>query len=82
MLHLATVEPRTLGLLKQIQALPELKEYRLVGGTALALLIGHRKSVDLDLFCYGTYNPDIVVDVLRKNGIVITGLQTSDVECG
>lgn len=82
MLHLATVEPRTLGLLKQIQALPELKEYRLVGGTALALLIGHRKSVDLDLFCYGTYNPDIVVDVLRKNGIVITGLQTSDVYAG
>ena len=82
MLHLATVEPRTFGLLKQLQALPELKDYRLVGGTALALLIGHRKSVDLDLFCYGSYNPDIVIDALRKNSIGIKGLQTSDVYAG
>jgi hypothetical protein len=82
MLHLATVEPRTFGLLKQLQAIPELKEYRLVGGTALALLIGHRKSVDLDLFCYGSYNPDIVIDALRKNSIHISGLQTSDVYAG
>jgi len=29
----------------------KLKDFNLVGGTALALLIGHRKSVDIDLFC-------------------------------
>jgi len=46
---------------------------------ARPLLIGHRKSVDLDLFCYGTYNPDILVEALQKNSIVINGLQTSDV---
>ena len=27
-----------------------LKEIRLVGGTALALIIGHRISIDIDLF--------------------------------
>lgn len=50
MLHLETIEPRTLDLLRRVQALPELQSCRLVGGTALALQIGHRKSVDLDLF--------------------------------
>jgi len=30
--------------------MPELNEFSLVGGTALALWYGHRKSVDLGLF--------------------------------
>lgn len=50
MLHTETVDANTLDLLKQIQANPNFFETRLVGGTALALQIGHRKSVDLDLF--------------------------------
>lgn len=50
MLHLATVEPSTLALLKALLALDALKHVRLVGGTALALQLGHRKSIDLDLF--------------------------------
>jgi len=50
MLHTDTVDVNTLDLLKQIQANPHFFETRLVGGTALALQIGHRKSIDLDLF--------------------------------
>ena len=50
MLHQETVEPRTLELLKQLQAEPLLQSFNLVGGTALALRLGHRKSIDLDLF--------------------------------
>ena len=38
-----------LQLLKLLQAIPLLQGLRLVGGTALALQLGHRKSVDLDL---------------------------------
>jgi hypothetical protein len=82
MLHLATVEPRTISLLEQIQAIPAFSGYRLVGGTALALIMGHRKSVDLDLFCYGSFNSDIVVESLRTNSFVITGLQISEVYAG
>jgi len=37
MLHLDTIAPDTLSLLKRIQALPEFSGTRLVGGTALAL---------------------------------------------
>lgn len=50
MLHKETVESGTLELLKQLQKEPLLAAFNLVGGTALALRIGHRKSVDLDLF--------------------------------
>lgn len=50
MLYYETIEPHTLELLKKLQSLPELNNCRLVGGTSLALQIGHRKSVDLDLF--------------------------------
>ena len=50
MFQYQTIEPGTLQLLKQLQDLPILKESRLVGGTALALQLGHRKSVDLDFF--------------------------------
>lgn len=50
MLHYQTVEPETLELLKYLQAIPTFKNLHLVGGTALALRIGHRKSIDIDLF--------------------------------
>jgi hypothetical protein len=50
MLHTATVEDATLGLLKSLQSKQYLKGFYLAGGTALALYNGHRRSVDLDLF--------------------------------
>ena len=55
MLHLEAVEPGTLALLRRIQALPFMSRTRLVGGTALALQLGHRISVDLDFF--GEWTP-------------------------
>lgn len=76
MLHLSTVEPSTLELLRKLQQLPELQNTRLVGGTALALQLGHRKSVDLDFF--GTISCDIedMVDAL-KNIASVTVLKES-----
>ena len=50
MLYYKTVEPKTLELLKQLMTIPEFNELNLVGGTSLALQIGHRTSIDLDLF--------------------------------
>ncbi len=50
MLHLSTIDTSTLELLKQLLQVPEFKNLRLVGGTALALQTGHRTSVDIDLF--------------------------------
>ena len=60
MLFLNTIEPNTLDLIKRLQALPELEETRLVGGTALALQLGHRISVDLDIFGKWNYSEDML----------------------
>ncbi len=49
MLYTKTVEPETLDLLIKIQSIPEFSTFRLVGGTALALQYGHRKSIDDEL---------------------------------
>ena len=50
MLQTNTVKGKTLELLRLLQGEPLLSSARLVGGTALSLQIGHRESVDLDLF--------------------------------
>lgn len=50
MLHYETIDPTTLELLKNLLQIPEFSDLRLAGGTSLALQIGHRKSIDLDLF--------------------------------
>ena len=59
MLFLDTIEPKTFSLLKRLLALPELAQTRLVGGTALALQLGHRISVDLDMFGSWDYTMDL-----------------------
>jgi hypothetical protein len=50
MLHKKAVGPRLLELIDFLMKQPELNRFVLVGGTALALQIGHRVSVDADLF--------------------------------
>ena len=66
MLHLETVESDTFSLLKDLLSMPELKEFSLVGGTALSLLYGHRISVDLDLFSNSKFENTIIIEALTK----------------
>ena len=68
MLQHHTVEPRTLGLLKKIMAIPELSGFNLAGGTALALQIGHRKSIDLDFFGARPIDKDEIVSLIEDLG--------------
>lgn len=60
MLFYNTINAKTLSLLKRVQNLPDLAETRLVGGTALALQLGHRISVDLDIFGKWDYSLDLL----------------------
>ena len=46
--------------------------FRLVGGTSLALQIGHRVSVDLDLFCADIFDEQSLREYQEHN----YGLQT------
>ena len=50
MLHTETVAGTTLELLKKLEAEKRMSGFNLAGGTALALYLGYRVSVDLDLF--------------------------------
>lgn len=74
MLHFNTLQRDTLGLLKAILKQPELAELRLVGGTALALLLGHRESIDLDFFGRLAADTDLVRVVDRCGTVVIDHL--------
>lgn len=58
MLQLSTIDTETLGLLKSIQKVDLFQDLRLVGGTGLAMQLGHRKSIDIDLF--GLHSADIL----------------------
>lgn len=67
MLHKETVEPATLDLIKKLQADPELSGFQMAGGTALALMIGHRISIDIDLFSQKEFDAEALSVHLDKN---------------
>jgi predicted nucleotidyltransferase component of viral defense system len=68
MLQTDTLEKSTLDLIIRLQKIPLLDNLRLVGGTALALHLGHRKSVNLDFS--GNINATglQIADELFENG--------------
>lgn len=49
-LYYETVSDSLLSILRKLMSSKVFKDFRLVGGTALALQRGHRRSVDIDLF--------------------------------
>jgi predicted nucleotidyltransferase component of viral defense system len=65
MLYGKTVAPETFRLLETISSIADLSEFSLKGGTALALQMGHRISVDLDFFGNKEFSPDEIVDLLQ-----------------
>lgn len=67
MLYTETIDSITLAILKKLMSEPFLSDFVLVGGTALALQIGHRKSVDLDLFTTEVFEPEIILDSILLN---------------
>ena len=70
MLHFETISTGTLDLLRQIQNNPDFAGTRLVGGTALALQIGHRTSIDLDFFGHTDLEPIEIHQELKAYGSV------------
>ncbi|MCK6607849.1 MAG: nucleotidyl transferase AbiEii/AbiGii toxin family protein, partial [Flavobacterium sp.] len=59
MLYYNTVNDLLKNSLITLMDAPIFQNFRLVGGTALSLQIGHRESIDIDLFSdveYGTLN--------------------------
>ncbi|WP_442795866.1 nucleotidyl transferase AbiEii/AbiGii toxin family protein [Pelobium manganitolerans] len=70
MLYWNTVETLLKEALLMLMNTEELKEFRLVGGTAMSLHLGHRMSIDIDLFtdaAYGSINFEDIDKMLRKS---------------
>src|ERR1035437_1507225 len=67
-----TVNRRLLLLIDKLSSYPEIyNSFYLAGGTALSLQLGHRKSVDIDLFTEELFNPKTISEIiLKENGIV------------
>ncbi|WP_426480178.1 nucleotidyl transferase AbiEii/AbiGii toxin family protein [Chryseobacterium sp. R2ACT005] len=65
MLYKETVSNEMWGLLQKLMKDEKLKDYILVGGTALSLKIGHRKSVDIDLFTTKDFDSKEMFDYLN-----------------
>ena len=81
MVHLNTIDPPLYKVLVDFCQLPELSNFSLVGGTALSLQVGHRKSDDLDFFtdrsfdirelkmAITQYNPNVLFLNETKQGV-------------
>lgn len=54
-LYLNTVSDLLWSSLKQLMLIEEFNSFRIVGGTSLSLQLGHRKSIDIDLFTDAEY---------------------------
>lgn len=68
MLYYNTVNDLLKNSLITLMNAPIFENFRLVGGTALSLQIGHRESIDIDLFSdanYGTINFEEIEAFLR-----------------
>ena len=65
MLHSETVTFDLLVIAQQLCENPQLNMFRIVGGTAISLHLGHRKSIDIDFFTCEKINKREVLLILR-----------------
>nr|WP_315176772.1 nucleotidyl transferase AbiEii/AbiGii toxin family protein [uncultured Flavobacterium sp.] len=79
MLYYSTVNDVLKNSLIQVMKSDVFNDFRLVGGTALSLQIGHRESIDIDLFSdsdYGTINFNAIEIYLKENFKYVDFLNT------
>lgn len=64
-MHIEILNHNQIDLLPLISSFK--REYYLVGGTAIALYLGHRRSIDFDLFKYSTINHTKNLEKINKS---------------
>jgi hypothetical protein len=67
MLQNDKLPPATAALLDDVSVIPAIAEFTLIGGTALALAWGHRRSEDLDFAIFAEMLPKSVCASIREN---------------
>ena len=72
------IKPETFRLLQHLQSDEVLDKFFLVGGTALALFLGHRLSIDLDFFSQSEFDVSKTEVLLQRNyGFNTTGKENN-----
>lgn len=66
MLFKNVVNEKSYAILKELMSNELFNDFNLVGGTALSLQIGHRQSIDFDLFTKKDINLDEIKNTLNK----------------
>lgn len=79
MLQTQTVVPELMELLKKIMSEKLFSDFNLVGGTSLALQMGHRNSIDIDLFGNSEINPELFIEKLFEFGEVKVAQSTKNI---
>lgn len=67
MLHVETLSPVALDLLRALNAHPAMEAFALAGGTSLALRFGHRISIDLDFFTHEDFENEALAVALKRD---------------
>lgn len=84
-LYLNTVSELLWKSLKTLMNIKEFDSFNLVGGTSLSLQLGHRESVDIDLFTdaqYGSINFECLEEILKSNFAHVESLNQKIVGMG
>ncbi len=75
-LHSEVLDERTAALLSRIAEEDAFRDFYLAGGTGLALQLGHRVSLDLDLFSERPWAASRVLDAARALGPTTVDLES------
>ena len=84
-LYLNTVSDLLWSSLNTLMNIEDFNSFRLVGGTSLSLQLGHRESVDIDLFSdaeYGSLDFDTLEEILNKEFLYVDSLNIGEVGMG
>lgn len=79
MLQTQTVVPELMELLKKIMSENLFSDFILVGGTSLSLQMGHRNSIDIDLFGNSEINFELFIEKLSEYGDVKVAQSTKNI---
>ncbi len=61
------IAPKTFELIQKLQEIGYFNDFNLVGGTSLALQIGHRNSIDIDLFTQNDFEAEEIKETLDRS---------------
>lgn len=81
-IRLDAIRPETASLFSVLASFPQMASFTLIGGTAIALIIAHRLSNDLDFDCFGDQLPtgqiDLLISELKAVGVPVQ--QITDID--